>query len=70
MTATLPHIALGDLVGRARPLGEQPADLARAPLVQREALVDQRAVVGDRLAVAGEDELARSISRVSRSERR
>ena len=57
---------LRDLVRRARPLGDQPADLARAPLVQREALVDQLDVVGDRVAVAGEDELERP-SRASRA---
>ena len=48
---------LRDLVGRARPLGEQPVDLVGAPAVQLEALVDQRAVVGDRVAVPGQHQV-------------
>ena len=48
---------LSDLVRRAWPLGDKPVDLAGAPLVKREALVDQRAVVGDRLAVARKHQL-------------
>ena len=46
----------GDLVRRARLLADEPEDLVLAAVVQPEALVDQRAVVGDRIAVAGEDE--------------
>ena len=45
---------LGDLVGGARLRGDQAADLLGAARVQAEALVDQRDVVGDRLAVAGQ----------------
>ena len=39
---------LGDLVRRARALGDQPEDLLGAAAVKREALVDQRPMVGDR----------------------
>ena len=46
---------LRDLVRGQRLLGEQAVDLARAALVHREALVDQRRVVGERVAVAGQD---------------
>ena len=53
---------LGDLVAGARPLGDQAVDLLLAPLVLGEALVDQRDVVDDRLAVAGEDDLGRQLA--------
>ena len=43
---------LGELVGGARPFGDQAVELVGAAAVQREALVDQGAVVGDRVAVA------------------
>src|SRR5215203_3028235 len=45
---------LGDLVGRARSLGEQAVDLVGPPAVQLEALVDQRAVIDDRVTVTGQ----------------
>ena len=61
---------LRDLVRGQRLLAEQPVDLARAALVHREALVDQRRVVAERVAVAGQDRREISISRVSRSEAR
>src|SRR5437867_3882871 len=48
---------LGDLVGRVRALGDQGEDLLGAAAVQLEALVDQGSVIGDRLAVAREDDL-------------
>ena len=47
----------GDLVGRARALLEQAVDLVRAAAVQLEALVDQLAVLGHRVPVAGQHEL-------------
>ena len=67
MTATLPHSACAISCAVSGCSLDQPADLARAPLVHPEALVDQRRVVVERVAVAGEDELDR-LSRVSRSE--
>jgi hypothetical protein len=48
---------LRDLVARPRLLFDQPVDLLGAPSVQGEALVNERAVVGDRVAVAREQEL-------------
>src|SRR3954447_8236957 len=56
---------LGDLVGRAGALLDQPADLARAPVVEREALVDQLHVVGDGVAVPGEDDLDVHVARLA-----
>src|SRR5919198_1033478 len=56
---------LGDLVRRARALGNQPVDLLGPPAVHREALVDQPAMVGDRLAVPREHDLRRQLSGAS-----
>ncbi len=44
---------LSQLIGAARALGDQAGQLVRAAAVKREALVDQRSVVGDRVAVTG-----------------
>ena len=55
---------LRQLVAAARPLGDQPVDLLLAPLVLGQPLVDQGDVVGDRLAVAGEDDLGRHLPRL------
>jgi hypothetical protein len=54
---------LGELVPGPRLLGDQGVELLGATLIHREALVDQRDVVGDRLAVAGEDDLRRQLAR-------
>ena len=59
MTATLPHVSERDVVRGARVLGDQRGELARAALVHGEALVDQRRVVAERVAVAGQDGLDR-----------
>ena len=48
-----PHLQR-DLVRGERPAAEHPQDLARAALVHAQPLVDQRRVVDDRLAVAGQ----------------
>ena len=45
-----------DLVRGARLGGDQAVDLLGAAVVHAEALVDQRGVVGDRLAVARQHE--------------
>src|SRR5436190_1131968 len=50
----VPPELLGDLVGRARPLGDQGEDLFRAAPVELEALVDQGPVICDWFAVARE----------------
>src|SRR5215210_7198116 len=52
---------LGDLIGGARPLRDQLEDLLRPPPVKRDALVDQGAVVGDRVAVSWEDDPRRQL---------
>ena len=54
---------LGELVCGARALLDQPAQLLGPPPVQLEALVDERDVVGDRLAMAGEHDLGRQLAR-------
>jgi hypothetical protein len=50
---------LGDLIGVAGLLGDQLVDLLLAPVVLGDAVVDQGDVVSDRVAVAGEDDIAR-----------
>ena len=60
---------LGDLVAAARLLGDQLVDLLLAALVLGDAVVDQGDVVGDRLAVAGEDDLGRHLARLLASTR-
>ncbi len=57
-----PHL-LGQLVGGAGALVDQLAQLLGAPAVHGEALVDQGDVIGDRLAVAGEQDLCRQLAR-------
>ena len=64
MTATLPHVDVRDVVRGARLLGDQRRELARAPLVHREALVDQRRVVVERRR-RGRGGRSRSASRAS-----
>ena len=53
---------LGELVARAGALGDQAVELLRPPLVKSEALVDERGVVRDRLAVPGQDDLGRQLA--------
>src|SRR3954468_4427829 len=55
---------LRDLVRGARALFDQPGDLARAPLVHLEALVDHRHMLGELLAVAGQDAPDRHLARL------
>ncbi len=65
MTATLPQIAWAMLEAAARLLGDQLVDLLLAAIVLGDAVVDQGDVVGDRLAVAGEDDLGRHLARLA-----
>ena len=53
---------LGELVPGTGLLGDQAIELLGSPLVHREALVDQRDVVRDRIAVPGEDDLSRQFA--------
>ena len=52
---------LREVVAGARPLSNEVVDLVGAAAVELEALVDQRDVVGDGLAVAREDDLGRHL---------
>src|SRR5204862_2145680 len=63
----IPPHRLGELVRGPRALGDQAEKLARAALVQPEALLDQRAVAADLLAVAGQH--ARQVHRPRLRER-
>ena len=65
MTATLPHSDWAISYAVSGRSAISPRDLRGAPLVQREALVDQLRVVGDRLAVAGEHDLDRHLARLA-----
>ncbi len=56
---------LRDLVAAPRSLGDQLEDLLLAPIVLGQAVVDQRGVVDDRLAMAGEDDLGRHLPRLA-----
>ncbi len=58
---------LRQLTRRPWLLGDQRVELLGAPLVQRESLVDQLGVAGERVAVAGST-MSRSMARVSRIE--